>query len=611
MRHSEDTRAEAAQSMYARISAKYAAAVAALSFAEPEMLALPEATLRAMAEDARLADYRFALQDLLRQKPHTLTAPEEKLLASFGEVAGVPSEIADALQDADLVFEPAADAAGEQHEVTGSNYILLQTSPDRTLRENSFRSYYKSYRQHINTFAAAYAGRSRRPRPKRRPGTIRPPAPWRWQGRISPRRSTTTLCRPCVPTCRSCTAMWRCASGCSAWMSCTTMTSTPTLTGRSTARYTYEQAQQMVLAAVAPLGADYCAEVRRGLAQRWVDVYPNKGKSGGAYSTGTYDSEPYILMNFTGTLDSVSTLAHEMGHSMHSLLANRRQPPQYANYTLFVAEVASTVNENLMIEQLLENERDPAARLALLNQYLENFKGTVFRQTMFAEFERDAHAMRERGEALSPAALNALYGGLVRDYFGPDLAQDAEYALEWARIPHFYRPFYVYKYATGYSTAVALSEAIRSEGEPAVRRYLEFLSMGGSAYPLDELRHAGVDLAAPAPIEAALGKFARLLDDAEACAAAPRPLILHAFFKNRLDIPGPLPYNNYCVTKGDSAAIRPPKRESPHKKILMKGEKKCLLLTSSCAKAVRSWSTRAPRPLFREATTPRRSSTPL
>ena len=284
-------------------------------------------------------------------------------------------------------------------------------------------------------------------------------------------------------------------------------------------RYTYEQAQQMVLDAVSPLGADYVEQVKKAFATRWIDVYPNRGKSGGAYSSGTYDSDPYILTNFNGTLDNVSTIAHEMGHSMHTWHANHTQPAHYANYTLFVAEVASTVNENLMIEQLLKKEQEPHARLALLNQYLENFKGTVYRQTMFAEFERDAHAMAERGEALNPAALNALYRRLIVDYFGPDLVVDDEVQYEWARIPHFYRPFYVYKYATGYSTAVALSEAILNEGAPAVKRYREFLSMGGSAYPLDELRHAGVDLTTPAPVDAALKKFEAILDDAEATLA--------------------------------------------------------------------------------------------
>ena len=208
---------------------------------------------------------------------------------------------------------------------------------------------------------------------------------------------------------------------------------------------------------------------------------------------------------------------------MHSWHSNHHQPPQYADYTLFVAEVASTVNENLLIEQLLQKETQPQVRLYLLNQYLENFKGTVYRQTMFAEFEREAHAMAERGEALSPAALNALYRRLICDYFGPDLVVDDEVQYEWARIPHFYRPFYVYKYATGYSAAVALSEAILNEGAPAVQRYKEFLSMGGSAYPLDELRHAGVDLSTPAPVDAALQKFERILDEAEAVYAQMQP----------------------------------------------------------------------------------------
>ena len=518
MRRSEDTRAEAAQSMYARIAAAYAGAVAALSFAEPEILALPEETLQAICNADCLKEYRFVLDNLVRQKPHTLSAPEEKLLASFGEVLGAPADIADSLQDADLVFDSVKDGEGKEHEVTGSNYILLQTSSDRTLRENSFRSFYKTYRNHINTFAATYAGAVKAATVEAEARHYESSRAMSMAGENIPGEVYDNLVaavRDHLPLMYRYVALRKRLLGIQDLHYYDVYAP---LTGESTARYTYEQAKRMVLDAVAPLGEEYCAEVRRGFDARWVDVYPNKGKSGGAYSTGTYDSEPYIMTNFTGTLDSVSTLAHEMGHSMHSLLSRRSQPVQYADYTLFVAEVASTVNENLMIEQLLKTEHCPEARLYLLNQYLENFKGTVFRQTMFAEFEREAHAMRERGEALSPAALNQLYGKLVRDYFGPELIMDEEVELEWARIPHFYRPFYVYKYATGYSTAVALSEAILQEGEPARKRYLEFLSMGGSAWPLDELRHAGVDLTTPAPVNAALEKFGRLLEDAESCA---------------------------------------------------------------------------------------------
>lgn len=519
MRRSEDTRAETAQSMYARIQGGYVRAVTALAFAEPEILALPEQTLQAILNDEQTADHRFTLEKLLRQKAHTLTAAEEKLLAGFGEVLGAPAEIADNLQDADLVFEAATNAAGEPVEVTGANYIQHQMSPDRTLRKNAFVAYYKGYKQHINTFAAAYSGAVK--------GAVAEAAARHYTSsramsmageNIPPEVYDNLIAavRGHLP------AMYRYVALRKKMLGLDELhyydVYTP-LVQNVQAHYSYEQAQQMVLDAVAPLGSDYTALVQKAYAERWIDVYPNKGKSGGAYSSGTYDSNPYILMNFTGSLDSVSTLAHEMGHSMHTWHSNHTQPPQYADYTLFVAEVASTVNENLMIEQLLQKEQEPKMRLYLLNQYLENFKGTVYRQTMFAEFEREAHAMAERGEALNPAALNALYARLVKDYFGPELIWDEEIQYEWARIPHFYRPFYVYKYATGYSTAVALSEGILKEGAPAVKRYREFLSMGGSAYPLDELRHAGVDLATPAPVNAALEKFESILADAEATIA--------------------------------------------------------------------------------------------
>ena len=515
LRRSEDTRAEAGQRMYARITAHYVQAMAAISFAEPEILSLPEETLRSIVQDPQMAEHRFTLENLLRQKPHTLSAPEEKLLATFGEALGAPAEVADNLQDADLVFDPAQNAAGETMEVTGSNYIMLQMSPDRTLRRSAFASFYKGYRQHINTFAAAYAGAVKAATAEASVRRYDSSRAMSMAGENIPPQVYDSLIEAVH---RHMPAMYRYVALRKKILGLDELhyydVYAP-LVSEVKVRYTYEQAQQMVLDAVAPLGEDYVRMVRRAFAERWIDVYPNKGKSGGAYSSGTYDSNPYILTNFTGTLDSVSTIAHEMGHSLHTWLSNHHQPPQYADYTLFVAEVASTVNENLLIEQLLQKKQEPAMRLYLLNQYLENFKGTVYRQTMFAEFEREAHAMAERGEALNPAALNALYRRLVQEYFGPELVLDEEVQYEWARIPHFYRPFYVYKYATGYSTAVALSEAILREGKPAVRRYKEFLSMGGSAYPLDELRHAGVDLATPAPVDAALQKFERILDDAE------------------------------------------------------------------------------------------------
>ena len=519
LRRSEDTRAEAAQKMYAKANATYVAYQFAVAFAQPEILSLPEDALKAMAEDAELEPYRFLVQDLLRRKPHTLSAAEEQLLAGFGELLGAPGEIADNLQDADMVFEPVKDSQGNTVEVTGSNYILLQSSNDRTLRENSFRSYYKGYRQHINTFAATYAADIKAAVAEAKARHYESSRAMSMAGENIPASvydNLVTTVRAHLPAMYRYVALRKKILGVDELHYYDVYAS---LMADNDTRYTYEQAQQMVLDAVSPLGTDYVAQVKKAFATRWIDVYPNRGKSGGAYSSGSYDSDPYIMTNFTGTLDSVSTIAHEMGHSMHTWHSNHAQPAQYANYTLFVAEVASTVNENLMIEQLLKKEQEPHARLALLNQYLENFKGTVYRQTMFAEFEREAHAMAERGEALNPAALNALYRQLIVDYFGPDLVVDDEVQYEWARIPHFYRNFYVYKYATGYSTAVALSEGILNEGAPAVKRYREFLSMGGSAYPLDELRHAGVDLTTPAPVDAALKKFEAILDDAEATLA--------------------------------------------------------------------------------------------
>lgn len=515
VRRSEDTRAEAAQSLYMRIYAKYVEAISSTAFISPEILSLPEDKLKEIAKDPVLEPYAFTMEKLLKQKPHTLSAKEEELLASFGEVFAAPAEIATNLQDADLVFEDCTDSEGKTHEVTDSNYINLQMSEDRVLRKNSFKKYYKGYRQHINTFASTYSGTVKGAvveAKARHYGSSREMFMAGENIPVSVYDSLIEAVRDHLP------AMYRYVDLRKKMLGIDDLhyydVYAPLVSG-SDRKYSYKEAQELVLAAVEPLGKEYGDIVRGAFRDRWIDVYPNKGKSGGAYSTGSYDSNPFIMANYTDNLDSVSTIAHEMGHSVHTWFSHHAQPPQYADYTIFVAEVASTVNENLLTQLLLKDTKDPRERLALLNHYLEGFKGTVYRQTMFAEFEKGAHAMAEQGQPLTPSALNALYGGLVKDYFGPALIMDDEVESEWARIPHFYSPFYVYKYATSYSAAVAISEAILNDGESAVTPYLEFLHMGGSQYPLDELRHAGVDLSTPEPVNRALDKFEQVLDEAE------------------------------------------------------------------------------------------------
>lgn len=515
LRHSEDTRDSNATSMYSRIYSLYVEISSASAFARPEILSLQDDKLKAIIEDDQLKDYRFMLEDLYREKKHTLSAKEEIVISSFGESFAAASEISESLRDSDLTFDDIVDDEGKKYPLSESSYIHYQMSDDRTLRKSAFESYYKTYKQHIHTFASAYRAQVK---------TAVTEA--RLRGYGSSREMS--LSKNNIPLSvydnliesvhRHLNLMYRYLAIRKKLLSVDELhyydVYAPLSKG-SNKQYTYKQAQQMVLEAVSPLGKEYQKKVQQAFDEKWVDVYPNVGKSNGAYSSGTYHSNPYIMMNFNGSLDSVSTLAHEMGHSLHTYLTNSHQPVQYSDYSLFVAEVASTVNENLLIDQLLQNCNDPRERLALLNEYLEGFKGTVYRQTMFAEFEMKAHQMAQQGQSLDCDSLSEVYENLIKLYFGDELVIDPEVKYEWARIPHFFNPFYVYVYATGYTSAVAIKEGILKQGQSAVDRYLEFLSMGSSDYPLNELKHAGVDLTSSESIDRAFEKLEEILADAE------------------------------------------------------------------------------------------------
>ena len=515
LRRSEDTTDNDAKALMGKVTSKAVAISSASAFSQPEILSLDKDVLNELLNDEELKEYKFKLEKLIKLKDHTLSTDQEQLLANFSDVLNGASDISSNLMDADMLFEDAVDSSGNKHDLTGLNFVFLQMSSDRLLRENAFKNFYKTYKNHNNTLAATYNNAVKKATTEARIRNYQSSK----EMVMSLAGIPLNVYKQLIDTVHShMNTMHRYVKLRKRILKLDQLhyydVYTP-LVSSIDKKYTYEQAQELILDALSVLGKDYTDVVKSAFKDRWIDVYPNKGKRGGAFSSGTYDSNPYILTNFNGTLDSVSTIAHEMGHSMHSYLSKKNQPPHYSRYTLFVAEVASTVNENLLIEKLLSDEKDPLVRLSLLNQYLENFKGTVFRQTMFAEFEQKAHEIVENNEALTPAVLNNLYKELIIEYFGDELVFDDQVSYEWSRIPHFYRPFYVYVYATGYSTATAISEMILNNGEQAVKKYLEFLSMGGSKYPLDELLHAGVDLNTAGPIDTALRKFEKVLNEAE------------------------------------------------------------------------------------------------
>ncbi|HEX6971754.1 MAG TPA: oligoendopeptidase F [Limnochordia bacterium] len=489
---------------------------AATAFFVPEIVGLSDETVdRFFQSEPGLSHYRHYIADIRRQKPHTLSPAEEALLAEVGEVAKGPRTIFGMLNDADLKFPTIRDEANREVELTKGRYLRFMESRDRRVRKEAFEALYATYGKLENTLASILAASVKKDvfyaRARRYGSAL--------EAALSPDNIPLAVYENLIRAVRDrLDVMHRYVALRKRALQLPELHMydlyTP-IVPEVKIEIPFEKATAIVEQALAPLGEDYLARLKQGLTDRWIDVFETEGKRSGAYSTGAYGQHPYVLMNYQGTVHDLFTLAHEMGHAIHTHYSDERQPYVYAQYTIFVAEVASTLNETLLVHHLLKTIEDPRERLYILNHYLEEFRGTVYRQTMFAEFEKWMHEKVEAGEALTPEVLSQRYLELNRDYYGPEMVVDESIRLEWARIPHFYSAFYVYKYATGFSAATALARQILDEGRPAVERYLTFLQSGSSDYSIELLRRAGVDMATPEPIHAALGEFDRWLGEME------------------------------------------------------------------------------------------------
>lgn len=511
-REDEDTGNEANQARTARIASKYSQIAAATAWTTPELLANDASVLEAWRDDARLATYRFTLVKLLRQKAHTLSEAEETLLSAAAEVFRVPSEAFSMLTNADMEFPDAVDSSGKPHPLSNGRYGSLLENKDRALRRDAFGKLYANYQAHKNTLATTIKGAVKHHNFNARARKFESALHASLHPDNVPKAVFDALVaavRKGLPILHDYLALRAEVLGLDdldMWD-----LHTPIVPDFDR-RIPWEEARQWITEACEPLGPEYAAGLREAFEDRWIDVLENKGKRSGAYSGGCYDSKPYILLNHTGTLDSVFTLAHELGHSLHTWLAKRNNPYRTADNTIFVAEIASTTNEGLLLDHLLRNTDDKRFRAYLLNQLCDNFRGTVYRQVMFAEFERLIHDMDASGDPLTNDSLSKAYYALNEEWHGPAIKADPRIASEWSRIPHFYYNFYVYKYATGFCAAQVFSKAVR-EDEAKRDAYLGMLKAGGSADPLDLVKGAGVDLSSVAVLESALETFRQSVDE--------------------------------------------------------------------------------------------------
>ena len=511
----EDTRKAEYQAMTGKFISVAVAMDAATSFETPEIMAISDETLNGFYGDCpELERYRRALTSLRRRKDHILSGAEEKLLAATGEMAQAPDKIYGMLADADMKFPDAVDSEGKKHPLSQGTFVTCQESPDRALRKSAYENLYDGFAAFKNTAAALLDAQNKQLK-------------FFAEARKYPNAFEASLDSTDVPTSvylnlieavhKNFDKMHRYVRLRKKLLGVDELhfyDIYAPLVKDVDKKIPFAQAKQTVYDALAPLGEGYRAILKEGFDNRWIDVYENQGKRGGAYSAGAR-VHPYVLLNYSGTLDSQFTLAHEMGHALHSYLSNRCQNPVDADYKIFVAEVASTCNEALLMEHLLSKTTDKKERAYLINHFLDQFKGTLYRQTMFAEFELIIGRYIGEGKTLTADLLCEEYRKLNALYYGPDIVVDDEIAMEWARIPHFYYNYYVFQYATGYSAAIALSRRILKEGAPAVKDYLEFLSGGCSKSPIDLLKGAGVDMTGPEPVNQALQLFGELLDEME------------------------------------------------------------------------------------------------
>ena len=516
LRKDEDTTNPDALSRYERSVAAAIEAGQALAFFEPELLALDPNAFDALRTAADLQPYRHMLDDLARQRPHVRSLEVEQLLAQSADVARGASDAFGALDNADLRFGLVKDEDGNEFELTKARHGLLLRSPDRATRQRSYETFTRSYLDHKHTLAAMHSASVRNDvfyARARNHNTAREAALFSNNVPTEVYDTLIASVRGAGPVLGRYLELRRKLLGLSDLAAYDLLVP---LSPEPEARYEYRAGVDEVLGGLSLLGADYVEKLRAGFDQRWVDVHETRGKRSGAYSSGAYGAPPVILMNWNGTMNDVFTLAHEAGHAMHSLLADENLPFHEAGYPIFLAEIASTVNEVLLTWSLLEAlpDDDAAGRFAILDRFAEAFYGTVVRQTMFAEYEQRVHALVEAGEPLTLERLNDIYGDLYADYT-PGVVIDDGVRINWGRIPHFYRAFYVYQYATGLSAAIALASAIRDEGKPARERYLRLLASGGKDYPLNLLKDAGVDLTTPEPITAALAEFERVVAEME------------------------------------------------------------------------------------------------